>query len=124
VAVDRNDYQTFFGPTNVAIQRAGILVEAGDPGAALRVAGYTDADRLVSVNRRTNHRIHLARAHLMLGHDDEATDAIRAAERVGPELVRTDPSSQQTIATVLGRRRRPPSRELTRLAVRLGVADG
>jgi len=124
VAADRNDYQTFFGPTNVAIQRAGILVEAGDPAAALRVAGYTDADRLVSVNRRANHRIHLARAHLMLGHDDEATAAIEDAERVGPELVRTDPSSQETIAAVLGRRRRPPSRELARLAVRLGVADG
>ncbi len=124
VAADRNDYQTFFGPTNVAIQRAGILVEAGDPHAALQVGVHTDADRLVSVNRRANHHIHLARAHLMLGHDDEATAAIEVAERVGPELVHTDPSSQETVASVLGRRRRPPSRELIRLAVRLGVVAG
>jgi transcriptional regulator with XRE-family HTH domain len=124
VAVDRNDYWTFFGPTNVKIQLAGISVEAGDPEAALRVGLRTNADQLVSVNRRTNHRIHLARAHLMLGHDDEAVAAISEAERVGPELVRTDPASHETISAVVGRRKRPPSRELTKLAVRLGVVDG
>ncbi|OLB80036.1 MAG: hypothetical protein AUI14_08360 [Actinobacteria bacterium 13_2_20CM_2_71_6] len=124
VKVDRNDYQTFFGPTNARIQRAGILVKAEDPKAALRLALDTDADRLASVNRRANHRINLARAHLLLGRDDEAIAAVRAAERVGPELVRTNRTSQDTVAAVLGRRRHRPSRELIRLAVRLGVVDG
>jgi transcriptional regulator with XRE-family HTH domain len=124
VKVDRNDYQTFFGPTNVEIQRSGVLVDAGEPQQALDVGLPITVDHLVSVNRRTNHRIHLARAHLMLGHDDHAVAVIRDAEQVGPELVRTDPCSRDTIAMVLGRRRRAPSQDLRALAVRLGVIDG
>ena len=38
IGADRNDFETEFGPTNVALHAVGIAVELGDAGEALRRA--------------------------------------------------------------------------------------
>jgi hypothetical protein len=102
---DREDYCLIFGPTNVAIQRAGILVDLGQPAKAIQCAGEIRPERLQSVNRSGYHYLHLARAHGMRGKDDAAVRAVAAAHRIAPELVRHDPIARELIRSITRRRR-------------------
>ena len=118
---DREDYWLFFGPTNVGIQEAGILVDLLDPTAALRRAESVDPDRLPSVNRRCYHHLHLARAHGLRRRDRETVGELLAAERVAPELVRYEPMAREMVRAMLGRERRSSNPHLRTLAGRLGM---
>jgi transcriptional regulator with XRE-family HTH domain len=121
LGADREDYCLFFGPTNLGIQEAGILVDLLDPSAALRRAESVDPDRLPSVTRRGYHHMHLAMAHGMRRRDREAVDELLAAERIAPELVRWEPMARELVRAMLERERRPSSPHLRSLAGRLGV---
>jgi len=121
VGADRNDYATFFGPTNVGIQETGTLVDLEDPKAALRRAETVAAELLPSVNRRCYHHLHLARAHGLRRRDPDAVRELLAAEAIGPEIVRWDPTCHELVRSMLRRERRRTSPELRGLAQRLRV---
>ena len=121
LGTDREDYWLFFGPTNVGIQEAGILVDLLDPTAALRRAETVDPDRLPSVNRRCYHHLHLARSNGQRRRDRETVGELLAAERIAPELVRWEPMARELVRAMLEREHRSLNPHLRTLAGRLGM---
>ncbi|WP_155373696.1 helix-turn-helix domain-containing protein [Catellatospora vulcania] len=83
----RDDHDTEFGPTNVAIQEVAVLVELGDAGSALRAAARIDTGG-VSPERQARLLIDVARAHLQRHHPEQAVRALIDAEELTPEQVR------------------------------------
>jgi hypothetical protein len=117
---DREEHCLIFGPTNVAIQESGILVDLNRPAEALERARNVRPELLHSVNRAGYHHLHLARAHGMCGEPDAAVAALATAHRVAPELVRNDPLARDLVRDVLRRKRRVDE-QLRRLAHDLHV---
>jgi transcriptional regulator with XRE-family HTH domain len=121
LGADREEYWLFFGPTNVGIQEAGILVDLTEPVEALRRAATVDPNRLPSVNRRCYYHLHAARANGLRRQDHEAIRELLAAEQVAPELVRWDPMARELVHAMLERERRSLNPNLRGLAGRLGM---
>jgi transcriptional regulator with XRE-family HTH domain len=117
---DRNDFDTEFGPTNVALHAIAIAVELGDAGEALRRAAPVDASRL-SVERRGRFLLDVARAYAQRRKTAEAVRAIEEAEALTPEQVRSHPMVREMVRDLLRGERRRVNPELRRLAERVGV---
>jgi transcriptional regulator with XRE-family HTH domain len=117
---DRNDFETEFGPTNVALHAVAVAVELGDAGEALRRAAPVDASRL-SVERRGRFLLDVARAYAQRRKTAEAVRAIEEAETLTPEQVRSHPMVREMIRDLLRGERRRVNPELRRLAERVGV---
>jgi transcriptional regulator with XRE-family HTH domain len=115
----RNDYNTEFGPANVALFEIAVAVELGDAGRALRAAATTDTTGL-SAERRSRMLIDVARAHAQRRQVNEAVAALRHAEDITPELLRGHYLARQLVTDLLTMQD-PPSSELHALSVRLGV---
>ncbi|MEV0380090.1 helix-turn-helix transcriptional regulator [Nonomuraea sp. NPDC050643] len=75
----------FFGPTNVAIHMASIENDTGRPEAVLRIADDIDLRRTPSIERRTTHLGHVARACEDLGDDAASLLHLLRIERECPE---------------------------------------
>lgn len=117
----RNDYNTEFGPTNVALHEVAVAVDLGDAGVALRAAQTVDASGL-SAERQTRFQIDLARAYAQRRQVADAVSALLAARELSSELVRALPMVKQLIADLLTMSQ-PPSEELRALAGELGVHE-
>lgn len=115
----RNDYNTEFGPANVALYEIAVAVELGDAGRALRTAATVDTTGL-SPERRARTLIDVARAHAQRRQVREAVAALRQAEDITPEQVRTHELMRQVVSDVLTMQD-PPSNDLRDLAGRVGV---
>ncbi|MEU9246368.1 helix-turn-helix transcriptional regulator [Streptomyces sp. NPDC048385] len=117
----RNDYNTEFGPTNVALHEVAVAVDLGDAGVALRSAQTVDASGL-SAERQTRFRVDLARAYAQRRQVADSVSALLAARELSPELVRALPMVKQLVADLLTMSQ-PPSEELRALAGELGVHE-
>ena len=84
----RNDYNTEFGLANVGLYEIAVAVDLGDAGRALRVAATVDTAGL-SAERRARMLIDVARAHAQRRQVTEAVAALREAEEITPEQVRS-----------------------------------
>ena len=115
----RNDYNTEFGPANVALHEIAVAVELGDAGRALRVAAAVDTSGL-SLERQARMLIDLARAHTQRRQVAEAVTALRQAEDITPEQVREHDLARQVVTDLLTMQD-PPSSDLFALAGRLGL---
>jgi len=104
----RNDFDTEFGPANVAIHEVAIAVDVGDAGRALRVASGLDASHL-SPERRSRLLIDVARAHAQRRQADEAVAALLRAEEIGAEQVRGHEVVRQLVNDLLTMTERPPA---------------
>ena len=116
----RNDYDTEFGPANVALHEIAVAVELGDAGRALRTAAAVDTTSL-SAERRARMLIDVARAHAQRRQIGEAVAALRQAEDITPEQVRTHDVVRQLVSDLLTMQD-PPTKELRDLAGRLAPA--
>jgi transcriptional regulator with XRE-family HTH domain len=116
---ERNDYNTEFGPANVALHEIAVAVELGDAGRALRVTASVDTSGL-SPERQARMLIDVARAHAQRRQVTEAITALRQAEQITPEQVREHDLARQLVADLLTMQE-PPSSELRDLAGRLGL---
>jgi transcriptional regulator with XRE-family HTH domain len=116
----RNDYNTEFGPANVALHEIAVAVELGDAGRALRAAANVDTTGL-SAERRARMLIDVARAHAQRRQVAEAVAALRQAEDITPEQVRGHELVRRIVSDLLAMQD-PPSVELRELAVRVGAA--
>jgi transcriptional regulator with XRE-family HTH domain len=116
----RNDYNTEFGPANVALHEIAVAVELGDAGRALRVTASVDTSGL-SPERQARMLIDVARAHAQRRQVAEAVTALRQAEQITPEQVREHDLARQLVTDLLAMQD-PPSSELRDLAGRLGLA--
>ncbi len=115
----RNDYNTEFGPANVALFEIAIAVELGDAGRALRTAAALDASEL-SAERRARMLIDVARAHAQRRHVVEAVSALAQAEDITPEQVRGHYLARQIVSDLMSMQD-PAGPELRALSVRLGM---
>lgn len=100
LGVDRNDYNTEFGPTNVLLHEVNVAVELGDAGHALRVAAKADIGRL-SPERRARLLIDVARAYSQRRQPDQVARALREADSIAPEQVRTHPLVRELLNDAL-----------------------
>jgi tetratricopeptide (TPR) repeat protein len=117
----RNDYNTEFGPTNVALHEVAVAVDLGDAGVAMRAAQTVDASGL-SAERQTRFQIDVARAYAQRRQVGDAVTALLSARELSPELVRALPLVKQLTADLLTMSQ-PPSEELRALAGELGVHE-
>jgi transcriptional regulator with XRE-family HTH domain len=115
----RNDFNTEFGPANVALYEIAVAVDLGDAGRALRAAATVDTTGL-SAERRARMLIDVARAHAQRRQVHEAVAALREAEQITPEQVRSHGMARQLVSDLLTMQD-PPASELRELSVRLGV---
>ncbi|MCW2890386.1 MAG: transcriptional regulator, family [Streptosporangiaceae bacterium] len=115
----RNDYNTEFGPANVALHEIAVAVELGDAGQALRVASSVDASAL-SAERRARMLIDLARAHAQRRQVDEAVSTLLEAETIAPEQIRNHRIVRQLVSDLLTMHE-PPRADLRELADRVGA---
>jgi transcriptional regulator with XRE-family HTH domain len=115
----RNDYNTEFGPANVALYEIAVAVELGDAGRALRVASTLDVSGL-SPERRARMLIDVARAHAQRRQVADAVAALTEAERLTPEQVHAHALVRQVVAD-LEAMQTPPSAELAALSVRVAA---
>ncbi len=118
---DRNDYDTEFGPSNVAVHAVAAAVELGDAGEALRRAVNVRTEAL-SAERRARFLIDLARAYGQRRETDGAVTALKSALELTPEQVQYHPLVRELVRDLLRRGRRRPNPELLRLARTVGVA--
>jgi hypothetical protein len=113
----RNDYNTEFGPANVGLHEIAVAVELGDAGRALRAAATVDTSGL-SAERRARMLIDVARAHAQRRQVREAVAALREAEEITPEQVRSHDLVRQLVSDLLTMQD-PPASELRDLEGRL-----
>ncbi len=116
----RNDFNTEFGPANVALHEIAVAVELGDAGRALRAAATVDTTGL-SAERQARMLIDVARAHAQRRQVSEAVAALHQAEDITPEQVRGHELVRQLVSDLLTMQQPPPG-ELRGLAARLGAA--
>jgi transcriptional regulator with XRE-family HTH domain len=116
---DRNDFDTEFGPTNVAIHAVSIAVELGEAGEALRRASSVHAEHL-SRERRARFLIEVARAYGQRRHTASTITTLREAHALDAEQVRYQPMAQELVRDILRRSRGHPDLEVVRLARSLG----
>jgi transcriptional regulator with XRE-family HTH domain len=119
VGPGRNDYNTEFGPANLALYEIAVAVELGDAGRALRAASALDASGL-SPERRSRMLIDVARAHAQRRHVADAVAALTEAERLTPEQVHAHALVRRVVADLLAMQS-PPSAELAALSVRVAA---
>jgi transcriptional regulator with XRE-family HTH domain len=120
IGADRNDFETEFGPTNVALHAVGIAVELGDAGEALRRAATVDTSGL-SIERRARFLLDVARAYAQRRKVAEAVRTLEEAEALTPEQVRSHPMVREIVRDLLRGERRNVNPALRVLAQRVGV---
>jgi hypothetical protein len=112
----------FFGPANVGIWRMGAMVDAGESGRAVELAGQLHVGELESADRRATFHLELARGLCDFGtRDAEAVRALLTAERLAPQRIRAYTAARATARFLLDRSQR--SSALHGLCERMGVAD-
>ncbi|MGW2663087.1 helix-turn-helix domain-containing protein [Nocardia tengchongensis] len=116
----RNDFDTEFGPTGVAVHAVAVAVELGDAGEALDIARTVDAS-ILSPERQARFLVDVARAHAQRRQASEALEALLNAERLTPELVHTDHRAREVVRDLLQFAGRRPADELRELAGRAAV---
>jgi hypothetical protein len=105
-AGERPDAWELFGPANVGVWRTSLAIEAGEAEDALTYAGQVEPRDLASRNRRAGLRLEKARAYAMLGHDAQAVQEMRQAERMSPAQTRNNPLIRDLVQDLLTRARR------------------
>lgn len=118
---DGNAYQTFFGPTNVAITEVSVSVELHD---GVDPDGISIAPPAIdSGERRARHLIDLAYGHSQLAKDEEAVDRLLEADEIAHEEVRLNPRVRRFIGELLEREKPSYRSKIRMLAQRTGVRD-
>jgi hypothetical protein len=123
VAEGANHYGMEFGPANVAVHSVSAAVELADGALAVQRAGQVQAAgylRALPPSRVGHHRVEVARGWLYHGDRRRALQALQAARRVSPQLVRMHPMVRDTVHVIAGSEPRP-SAELRTFAAWLGL---
>jgi transcriptional regulator with XRE-family HTH domain len=119
---DRPEAFGVFGPSNVAVWRTSLAVEAGNAEQALAHADTIQSGQLASSNRRGALHLEKARAFTMLAKDADAVRELRQAERLSPAQTRNNPLIRDLVANMLTRARREAGgRDLHGLAWRMNL---
>ncbi|MEW2573662.1 helix-turn-helix transcriptional regulator [Streptomyces sp. NPDC047070] len=120
--VDRNDWRTAFGPTNVQMHGVHLAGEEGDASEALRIADTIDDDNpVLPLERRTRYLVEVMNAN-RLKQDDYATlYMIGRIRKTSPEEVKFFPLVREAVRDLLKRERPAYRAELRDHAAHVGV---
>ena len=119
--VDRNDYETAFGPSQVTMQTVDVHVVTEEFGEALTAARGMPRDAGLPLAARCRHLADLALAHTRLGHDQRAIDTLLTMQQAAPDWSRYQTLPRRVVRELLERERRVRTPRLRELADRLGV---
>jgi transcriptional regulator with XRE-family HTH domain len=119
---DRDDYQSQFGPANVAIFGVSTAVEMGDGDLAVRRSKRVDPEAIPSRERQARYLIDVARAYSQTGKDAAALQVVTEAHKRAPEYVGNHVMGREVVAELLERERRSITPGLRTLAKKMGVA--
>lgn len=118
---DGNAHYMSFGPSNVALWRMSVALEAGDHERAAELSAAVDLGALPP-KRRVNYHVNRARALSQVRRRDEAVASLRAAEKISPDSVRRSPGARRLLSELVTRTRDDAlGRELRGMAYRAGL---
>lgn len=122
-AGEGNAHYMSFGPTNVAMWRLSAALEVGEHERAVELAESLTPERIVAPTRRANYWVNYGRGlSRMRGRLDEATGAMREAERISADKVQRNPVARDILAELVARSKRDAvGRELRGMAFRAGL---
>ncbi|MET8179501.1 hypothetical protein [Streptomyces sp. NPDC005336] len=118
---DANHQWTAFGPTNVLLHRVSISTTLGDAGAALAYARAIDIDGIDVRERQAIFWVDVARACEQWNKYPQAYPALRTAEELAPEEIRTRPTVRALVGRIQRQDVRGELRGLSELATRVGA---
>jgi hypothetical protein len=113
----------YFGPDNVGIWQVTTAVELGEPGKAREVARDVHLEEVPSAARQGVFWADLGRGMATeKATRDDAVVALRRAEDIAPQRIRTDPFVRETVTDLVRRARRDAGGcELRGMAYRMGL---
>jgi len=120
--VDRDDYQTLFGPSNVAVFGVATAVELGDGDAAAQRVNRIEVDAIPTRERQARYLIDVARAYAQNRRDPAAFQVMTDAHKRAPEYVLNHVMAREVVSELLERERRSITPGLRTLAKKMGVA--
>ncbi len=123
VGEGRSDYHIFFGPTNVAIHATTIEIEVGEIAEGLRLADDVDITNIASLERKTAHLYHVARAYECKGNDAAVFVHLKMAERICPEDFLRKQVPRNMVATLVRRAKPSYASEVREFANRIGLLN-
>lgn len=118
-----NHHGMVFGPANVAIHAVSVEAEAGEVGAALRLADEVDPAAVPSLERRTTFLYQVAHSHEQQGDDAAVLVHLQAAYRQCPEEFRYHRPARYLVETLVRRARPTFAGEVREFAACVGVAQ-
>lgn len=118
-----DDFDLYFGPTNVGIWRTAIGVELGEAGKVAEYVSAINPAVIRSVGRRASMYADLGRGLSQeRGQERRALTAIRQAEELAPQWVPSDPVLRDIVTGLLDRAKAAAGgEELSGLAWRMGI---
>lgn len=113
-----------FGPRNVGVWRVALALELGEPGRVPELARDVEVAAIPSAGRQATFYGDVGRGLATIrGRETQAIEALRRAERLAPQRIRTSPFVRETITDLMRRARRDAGgRELRGMAYRMGLA--
>ncbi|MGH3302348.1 MAG: XRE family transcriptional regulator [Streptosporangiaceae bacterium] len=118
---DYNHRWTAFGPANVLLHRINVAVRLGDAGSAISHARGVDLDQLTVTERKATFFVDTAEAFRQWGKHEKAYEALRAAEQVAPQEVRSRPAVRQLVTDLLATAPPTVRPHLREFAARIGA---
>lgn len=109
-----------FGPTNVEVHHASILMDQDQFARALNVAKGIRIPADWPASRAAHHRAEIARALLWTGRTEQAFKNLLEARRLAPQQTRYSPTVRETAASLVSAKRATPD-TLSSFAVWLGL---
>jgi hypothetical protein len=98
---DDNHRWTAFGPVNVLLHRVNVAVRLGDAGAAIDYARQVDLGKLPITERKAAFFIDTAQAFTQWGKHERAYHALRAADQLAPQEIRSHPAVRHMVSDLL-----------------------
>jgi transcriptional regulator with XRE-family HTH domain len=112
---------TGFDATNVLLHRLNVALAFADPGRALAVAGKVDVGKVKLAERKASLHLDVAQANALCQRWEASLAALRAAEVVAPQELRTRPAAKRLTLQLAARAPRTVQSEVADLARRCGI---
>src|SRR6185312_6259515 len=98
---DYNHRWTAFGPVNVLLHRVNVAVRLGDAGAAIDYARKVDLSKLPITERKAALFVDTAQAFTQCGKQEKAYQALRAADQLARQEIRSRPAVRHMVSDLL-----------------------
>ncbi|MGR6998807.1 transcriptional regulator [Yinghuangia aomiensis] len=113
--------RTVFGPSNLALHRVSVEMEAGEATTALRIADTVNTAGMASIERRVTHLLEVTRCYELHRNDAAVLFHLQKAERLGPEDVHRSLMVRELVRGLRLRARPSFADDIAELAARVGL---